>query len=116
MANLSAALLIVGGLTLFAAFTRYATHESLAPARALLSVALVVIGASWIMRGPTRPFHGTTPVALAAIGTSYGAIAGGIGLAFPVQTPKLVQGVLGTLCVTAGVLLLLFAFRVIKPM
>jgi hypothetical protein len=114
VANLSAALLIVGGLTLLAAFTRYATHDSLAPMQAFLSIALLVIGASWIIRGPFRPFHGPNLVVLAAVGTSYGAVAAGIGLAFPVQTPKLVQGALGTLCVTAGVLLLLFAFRVIK--
>jgi hypothetical protein len=114
VANLSAALLIVGGLTLIVSFTRHAAHDSLAPVRALLSVALLVIGAASIMRGPLRPFHGPNLVLIAAIGSSYGAVAGGIGLAFPVQTPRLVQGALGTLCVTAGVLLLLFAYRVIK--
>jgi hypothetical protein len=112
--HLSAALLIVGGLVLVAAFTPYAARASFDAGRAFLAMALVVLGASWIIRGPARPFHGPTLVVIAALGTSYGAVAAGIGLAFPVQTPKLVQGALGMFCATAGVLLLLFAYRVIK--
>ena len=116
MQNLTAALLIVSGLALAAAFTRYDAHEALAPVQAFLAMALLVIGASWIMRGPTRPFHGPLLPALVAIGVSYGAVAAGTTLAFPTKVPKLVHGLLGALCVAAGVLLLLFQLRVIKPL
>ena len=116
MENLTAALLIVGGLTLLASFTRYAAHETLAPVRAFLAMILVVIGVSWIIRGPTRPFHGPLLLKLALIGVSYGAVAAGAALAFPKEIPKPAHGVVGAFCVIAGVLLLLFAFRVIKPM
>jgi hypothetical protein len=119
--NLTAALLIAGGVTMlasvaFAGRLTPARREAIAPVQALLATVLLVIGVSWIIRGPTRPFAGPPLVTIALVGVSYGAIAAGVSLAFPKQTPRLVQGAIGTLCVVAGVLLLLFQFRVIKPM
>lgn len=108
--HLTAALLIVGGLALFAGL-----DERIASVRAFAATALLVLGLSWIIRGPTRVFAGPPLVMLARIGVSYGAVAAAAGLAFPKQVPKPIAIMIGALCVIAGVLLLLFKLRVIKP-
>jgi len=118
---LQASALIVGGLVVLAWVISAkrmtpAQIDSVMPVQSFLAFALVIIGASWIMRGPLRVFHGPTLVVIALAGLSYGAVAGGACLAFPKKVPKPVQGFVGTFCLFAGVLLLLFQLRVIKPM
>lgn len=114
-------MLIVGGVLMLAwilARARLTPEqiERLTPVQGFTAIVLLVIGASWVMRGPLRPFHGPTLVAIALAGVSYGALAGGACLAFPKQMPRPIQAITGTLCLVAGALLLLFQLRVIKPL
>lgn len=114
-------MLIVGGLVVLAWVVvakrlTQAQIESIVPAQGFSAIVLVVIGVSWLIRGPFRVFHGPALVGIALVGVSYGAVAGGACLAFPKQTPKPLQAIVGSFCLAAGVLLLLFQLRVIKPM
>jgi len=114
-------MLIVGGLVVLAYIIvakRLTPQqiESIVPVQGFSAIVLAVIGVSWLIRGPFRVFHGPALVAFALVGVSYGAVAGGACLAFPKQAPKPVQVIVGSFCLVAGVLLLLFQLRVIKPM
>lgn len=120
MEYLHASALIAGGLVVLAwviASSRLTPDqvEALLPVQSFTAVALLCTGAMWLIRGPLRVFDGPPLVVVAAVGVSYGAIAGGACLALSKQIPKLVQALVGVLCLLAGVLLLLFQLRVIKP-
>ena len=119
MESLQAVLLIASGLVMLVTVVlgkRLASLEALTPVQAFTAFALLVTGVSWLIRGPTRMFHGPPLVVVALAGVSYGAVVGGACLAFPAQTPRAVHALAGTFCVAAGVLLLLFQLRIIKPM
>jgi hypothetical protein len=117
---LTAALLIAGGLAtltwvVLAKRLTVDLRESILPPQAGLAVVAFAIGIAGIIRAPLRVFHGPLLVVIALVGASYGAVAVGSCLAFPNRTPKSLQVLIGAFCVAAGVLLLLFQFRVIKP-
>ena len=120
MEILTAALLIAGGIAtlswvIFAKRLTVDRREAIMPVQAGLAVAALAIGLAGIIRAPLRVFHGPLLVVIALVGASYGALAVGSCLAFPNHTPKSLHALIGAFCVAAGVLLLLFQFRVIKP-
>ena len=120
MAYLQASLLIASGLVVIAwlAFGRRLSPEQIEavmPVQAFLAIATAVTGLSWIIRGPLRIFSGPVLLVVALVGLSYGGALVGACLAFPHKTPKPVQAIAGSLALVAGVLLLLFQLRVIKP-
>jgi hypothetical protein len=121
MEYLHASVLISGGLVVLAwviTSSRLTSEQRsmLMPVQSFTAVALLCTGAMWLIRGPLRVFDGPPLVVIAAVGVSYGAIAGGACLALSKQIPKPVQALVGVLLLFAGVLLLLFQLRVIKPM
>ena len=91
--------------------------ERMEPVQAFLAIALFVMCLSWLIKGPLKiiPWHAPPLVLITMLGVSYGALAGGICLAFPKRAPKPAQALIGTFCVATGVLLLLLQLRVIKP-
>ena len=89
--------------------------ESVMPVQAFLAIANIVMGVSWIIRGPLRVFSGPVLLVVALVGLSYGAVGSGACLVWPRQTPRPVQAIAGTLALVAGVLLVLFQLRIIKP-
>ncbi|MBA3501515.1 MAG: hypothetical protein M4D80_34375 [Myxococcota bacterium] len=120
MEYLQASLLTVGGIVLIAwvALAKRVTPaqlDSVLPMQGLLAIALLVTGGSYLIKGPLRILQGPPLLVVAFAGISYGAVAAGACLAFPRQTPKPLQVLVGAFSVVAGTLVLLLQLRVIKP-
>ena len=113
-------MLIASGVVVIAwlVLAKRLTHEhieAVMPVQAFLAIATAVTGLSWIIRGPLRIFSGPVLLVVAMVGLSYGAVGIGACLAFPHKAPKPLQAIAGSLVLVAGVLLVLFQLRVIKP-
>jgi hypothetical protein len=117
---LQASLLTAGGIVLIAsvALAKRVTPaqlNSLLPVQGFLAIALFVTGGMWLVKGPLRILQGPPLLVVVVAGISYGAVAAGACLAFPKQTPKPLQVLVGAFSVVAGTLFLLLQLRVIKP-
>ena len=116
-------LLIAGGA--FALLALKLDLEKLAPVQAFVGVAMFAMGVAHLMQiGPRQVFRITQHLPLtgiAAIGATYGAIALGayFGLPLVAQARRKIapfQIIFGIICFGAGVLVLLFHFRIVKAM